>query len=136
MVSRNRVSAGHRDWTQRQTGQHAGGVGFQALSRAEQQDLHHLADRVQTPGRHQAIAAIVAPAADYGDAVRSGPVLAREISHRAAGVLHQRQRINSMLLACGPVDVGHFRCGGDLHFFAPAFSSSSRKRDGSPITIR
>ncbi len=91
----------------------------------------------KTAGGNQAVAAVVASATDHGDSVGSRPVRARKFSHRAAGVLHQRQgmqRHGARVVARSIADIS--AAVVIFNFFAPASDSNSRNCEGSPITIR
>src|SRR5271157_790981 len=85
---------------------------------------------------HEAVAAIVALAADDHDAIRLVILFEDELRDGRAGVLHQGERMDTKSLGGGAVDLAHFGSGGDLHARPVAESSIRRKPAGSPITMR
>jgi len=63
----------------------------------------------------EAIAAIVALAADNHNAMSRCVTRHNVIRDSGTGVLHQRRRRDAELLAAGAVNGAHFFCGNDLH---------------------
>src|SRR5208283_93950 len=85
---------------------------------------------------YKAVPAVVAFAANYGNAIRSRKVLQDELGDGRAGVFHQGERVDPEALGSGAIDLAHLGCGGDLHARSVAQSSSRRKPSGSPIAMR
>jgi hypothetical protein len=88
---------------------------------------------------HEAVAAVVAFAADRADGLEV-EMFAGEVSHSGSGVLHQGQRGDAVLLRGETVDLAHFRSGNDFHDMegtdCMASASSLASCGGSPRTIR
>jgi hypothetical protein len=70
---------------------------------------------VQPPSSDEAIAAIIALAADNNDAMSRCVTRHNVIRDCGTGVLHQRQRRDAEAFAAGTVNGAHFFCGNDLH---------------------
>src|SRR5262249_8356481 len=85
----------------------------------------------------QAVAAIIALAADDGDLFRRREQRERVLRYRPPGVLHQLDRWHPKLFGGDTVDLPHLRRGHDLHYArAAATDSSCDIFAASPITIR
>ena len=81
----------HAQRLQGKLGKHRSCVAFQIGRTSEQNDLDHAQRVMQLACDHKSIAAIVAFAANHGDALCLGIALENEIRHAGAGILHERQ---------------------------------------------
>ncbi len=99
------VCAGDFDGAQRQPLEHDQRVAFQFRSRRQQQDFHNAPGAMQLARDDEPIAAIVAFAADHGDAIGGRVVLQDEMRYRAACVFHQRQGRHSEAFGGGTIDL-------------------------------
>ena len=108
-----------------------GGVALDAFRGAEQEhgDLEPGAGK-QARGHH-AVAAVVAAAAEDGDAARARELASGEVGDRRAGVAHELQRWNAVLLAGGAVAGLHLGGGEDVHRNM-VDESGARVRDCGP----
>ena len=85
------------------------------FGRAEQKDGDLESGAGEQARGHHAVAAVVAAAAEDGDAARARELAAGEVGHRGAGVAHELQRWNAVLLAGGAVAGLHLGGGEDVH---------------------
>ena len=70
---------------------------------------------MQSPRRHESVAAIVSLAAKNHDAHRRGVMREHIIRDGCAGIFHQRERRHAEALAGGAIDGSHFRRADNLH---------------------
>ena len=94
--------------------------------------------RVELARHHQAVAAVVALAAQDHDAVLAErrELLRQELHHAVAGVLHQDESGNAELHGAA-VHFAHLGSGEHFHFWTSASLCSSLCRfSGSPMTTR
>src|ERR1019366_3730437 len=122
--------------TQRQAIKHGQSVAAQLGGSGEQQHFHHSSRAVQFARHHKSIAAIVALAANYGDAVGMAILLQDELRHRGPGVLHQDDGLHSEARGGNAIDLAHLVGAGDFHARSVAKSSSRRRPSGSPMAMR
>ncbi len=105
----------HHDCRVRQFVKHEFGVAPQIAGARQQDDLHIPAFPLQFASGDEAIAAIVALAADNHNAMSRCVTRHNVIRDSGTGVLHQRRRRDAEALAAGAVNGAHFFCGNDLH---------------------
>ena len=92
-----------------------GCVARDLLGRAEQERGYVEAGFGEQPRRHHAVAAVVAAAAEHGDAPRPRELLARKGRHGRGGRAHQFNRRNPKPLRGGAVAGLHLGCGQNVH---------------------
>ena len=92
-----------------------GRVACDLLGRAEQERGYVETGIGEQPRRHHAIAAIVAAAAEHGDAPRPRELLPRKSCYGRGGRAHQLNRRNPKPLRGGAVAGLHLGCGQNVH---------------------
>ena len=92
-----------------------GGIAGDFFWRAQQKRCHAEAGFGQQPGRHHAVAAVVAASAEHGNPARGRELFSREGGHRRGGRAHQVDRRHPIPLAGKAIAGLHLDSGEYAH---------------------